>query len=90
MPKSIAAGVSTKEPLLTLVERLAPHIDRSEVTISFKVCPHGRLFSNLRRKRGCHIDTYRKALSWFDQNWPPDPEWPPDVPRPSRQKQVAA
>jgi len=62
--------------LLTLVSRLAPHIGRSEATISNWCTSHGRLFERLRSGKGMNVRTYRDVLKWFSENWPEDLEWP--------------
>ena len=40
-------------------------------------------YARLRGGRGCTIKTYRRAITWFSDNWPDGLEWPPDVSRPA-------
>jgi hypothetical protein len=72
------------EPLILLVDRFAPHVNRAEVTIGFWAGSHGRLFANLRKGKGCNVRTERMVIQWFSDNWPLDLEWPGAVPRPAK------
>jgi hypothetical protein len=76
--------------LITLVERYCAHVGRREATISNQIAGHARLFLRLREGFGCTVVTFKKALAWFDANWPEDLAWPSDIPRPSTKKEDAA
>lgn len=78
------AGASPID-LLTLSEAYTAFVDRrSEATVSNLITgTHARLFKRIRAGGGCGVDTYIKAITWFDENWPADLEWPADIPRPS-------
>ncbi|MBN7785173.1 hypothetical protein JYP51_09600 [Ponticoccus gilvus] len=81
----------TTEDLVTLAERYALHVDRSEQTISNWITgTHARLFTRLRAGLGCNAKTLTKAFQWFSDNWPDDLAWPSDIPRPSKSKKEAA
>jgi len=76
--------------LIRLVETFAPHVGRSEATVSTWIARHARLFLRLRQGQSCTVRTYQKALIWFAANWPEDAAWPDGVPRPSPQIGEAA
>lgn len=70
--------------IVNLVDILAAHVDRSELTLAKRAGVHTRLVRRLRQGDGCTVETYRKMMCWLDRNWPADLEWPSDVPRPAR------
>lgn len=72
----------TETHLILLVERFAPHVGRSEATVSNQCVGHARLFLRLRNGCGMTTRTYHKAVLWFSENWPSDLEWPAGVERP--------
>lgn len=76
--------------LVTLAERLARHLNRSEATISNWIVGHARLFKALRSGGGCTVYTARRCLRWFVDHWPEDLVWPADIPRPAKSKKDAA
>lgn len=67
-----------------LADCLAPFINRSDATISMRITDNAnaRLIARARSGQGCNAETFRHAMQWFHENWPPDLEWPSDVPRP--------
>lgn len=80
------AGASPID-LLKLSDAYTAFVGRSEATVSNLITgTHARLFKRIRAGGGCGVDTYNKAVSWFDENWPADLEWPSDIPRPSEAK----
>ncbi len=76
--------------LITLSTLYAAHIGRGLHTVAARVGVHSRAFTNLRDGVGCHVNTFKRAMDWFDQNWPADLEWPKSIPRPAKQKKEAA
>lgn len=69
--------------LLLLAETFARHVNRSLLTVAGWAGVHNRTFTQLKATGRCRIDTFAKALSWFDANWPSDLGWPETVERPS-------
>lgn len=69
--------------LIILAGTFAPHVGRSEQTVSKWVVGHGRLFQRLRDGHGCNVATAERVIRWFDANWPADLGWPETVERPS-------
>lgn len=76
--------------LSTLADAYAAHIGRGVYTLAGRVGVHSRFFDRLKKGHGCHIDTYRHVMTWFDTNWPGDLEWPRHIPRPRKSKKEAA
>lgn len=77
-----------KDNLIKLVDAYTAFVpNRREATVSNLITgTHARLFKRIRAGGGCGVDTYNKAIAWFDDNWPADLEWPADIPRPSDAK----
>lgn len=71
------------EHLTQLANLYAHHVGRSLMTVAKRVGVHNKTFVLLKQGRGCHFDTFTRAVDWFDANWPADLEWPDDVPRQS-------
>lgn len=69
------------EHLTRLASVYGRYIDRSLMTVAKRVGVHNKTFVLLTQGRGCHFDTFVRAMAWFDANWPTDLEWPDDVPR---------
>lgn len=69
--------------IVTLVDILSAHVDRSELTLAKRADVHTRLVPRLRQGKGCTVGTYLKMMYWLDRNWPADLQWPTDVPRPA-------
>jgi hypothetical protein len=69
--------------LIILVDRLAAHLDRSDMTIAKRAGVHTRLVPRLRSGEGCTVGSYAKMMAWLEGNWPADLEWPTTVPRPA-------
>lgn len=84
----IISGMEPKH-LATIAETYAKHIGRGLYTVANRAGVHSRTFTQLRDGRGCHVDTYRRAMDWFAGNWPADLEWPRDIPRPPKAKKGA-
>ena len=76
--------------LLTLAQIYAAHIGRGLFTVANRVGVHGRFFTRLAEDGECTPRAYRRALQWFDENWPSDLAWPREIPRPKPQKSEAA
>jgi len=76
--------------LFTLAEAYTAHIGRGLYTLADRVGVHSRFFNRLQAGHGCHVDTFRHVMTWFDANWPGDLEWPRQVPRPRKSKKEAA
>jgi hypothetical protein len=76
--------------LSDLAQIYATHIGRGLYTVAARVGVHNKVFTKLRDGHGCHIDTYRHVMAWFDTNWPGDLEWPRHIPRPRKSKKEAA
>jgi hypothetical protein len=72
--------------LLLLAETFCSHVNRSLLTVAGWAGVHNRTFTQMKETGSCRIDTYAKAFTWFDENWPSDLDWPEAVERPSARR----
>jgi hypothetical protein len=87
MDETINEAMDEKH-LLLLAETFAAHVNRGLLTITGWIGVHNRTFTQLKKTsaRRIDIDTYAKAFTWFDANWPSDLDWPAEVERPSARR----
>jgi hypothetical protein len=69
--------------LLALARAYAGAKDLSLARVATLAHNAGGFFKHLEAGAGCTLKTYRKVLTWFDENWPAGLAWPADVARPS-------
>ena len=70
--------------LLTLADQYGTLTGLSHWQIGCRAAGSAKFFNDLRlrRRQGCSVATYARAVQWFSDHWP-SALWPPDIPRPA-------
>lgn len=68
-----------RKQILRLADIYANRTGRSTARIATLIHNQGQFFERLEEGKGCTVDTFLKALCWFEANWPEDLPWPEGV-----------
>ena len=57
-----------KDRLMKRAEKFSQERGIAMTTLGFKIANDGKFFGRLANDGGCTMDTYFKAMEWFDEN----------------------
>lgn len=79
----------TEEKIVVLGSALAKARGLSEARIANLAGRDGGFFARLRNGKSCRLDTAKRMLQFFSDNWPEGLPWPDCVERPVEKGEAA-
>lgn len=59
-----------REILINKAEIACIHFNISQATLGNKIIDNAAIFDDLRKGKGCHVDTLIEIINWFKRNIP--------------------